>query len=198
MRSKSKNLSPKSSPLSSYSQTSEDNNYRPSVPIFVYRQLVEELKKTQFNLETLTAQNRALVAQNEELKKELSVIFNSAQNLQEIIDNKESLVQLKTTSALETQQNNLTVETDQEFSSVNLSTEIPLKPLKKIPARKSHRQKHTLEVDPNLPNSEDDAKKSGEIQGFWLMILIVFLFFSCFVGSFFVAKSFLNDNNNSR
>lgn len=199
MSTKSPNLTPNSSYLSSHSQTSEDHNYRPSVPIFIYRQLVEELQKTQLKLETLKAQNQALVAQNEALKKEVNLIFNSAQNLQAILQKKDSFVQLKTESQRKTDlKNHPQLETKPKSFPAILSKETSVKPLKKVPTPKSHRQKYTLEVDFNLSNAKDDTQKSRKIKGFWLMIMIVFLVFSCFVGSFFVAKSFLNDNNNSR
>lgn len=165
----------------------EGNSYRPSVPIYVYRQLVEELDKTKLNLETLKNQNQALIAQNQALKEEVATIIDSTQNLQNILENKDSL--------LKSPKNRLVTESKKGFSKILLTTESPLA---EIPSPEVAKEEHILEVEYTDSIKPSNSGQNKQVKGWWLIILISFLIFSCFLGSFFVAKSFLKDNNNSK
>lgn len=61
------------------------NPYAPSVPIPVYRELAAELQATKAMLESLNAQNQALVRQNALLRKEVQTIVQSAFQLQSLM-----------------------------------------------------------------------------------------------------------------
>jgi hypothetical protein len=65
--------------------SSSSNFYAPSVPLSVYRELVEELQATQARVGTLDAQNRELVKQNQQLRQEIERVIRYAQHLQEVI-----------------------------------------------------------------------------------------------------------------
>jgi hypothetical protein len=73
------------SPGSSGSATS-DGTYKPSVPMWVYRQLSQELNSTQTKLSEVEQEKERLFKQNQILVKELSAIAKSNHQLQEILN----------------------------------------------------------------------------------------------------------------
>lgn len=61
------------------------SNQAPSVPISVYRDLADELKATNHQVNLLTSQNEALRLQNETLRAEVIRVIESAAQLQRIL-----------------------------------------------------------------------------------------------------------------
>jgi len=59
-------------------------NYSPSVPISVYRDLASEVKEQQVILESLKQQNQHLVQQNQQLRGEIEQLVRSVVRLQQI------------------------------------------------------------------------------------------------------------------
>jgi cell division protein FtsB len=180
---------PKSPNLSGDRLSEAHNHYRPSVPIYVYRQLVQELEKTKVNLQTLEIQNEALRAQNEELKAEVLQILNSAQNLRYILENNP-----KNQSQLKSKSHKIVVETEKGASTIWLATQSPLA---EVSYPTSSFDDGILEVGDGESHPQKDALKKQEIRGLWPIILLIFLILTCFLGSFLVVNSFLK-NHNSR
>ena len=146
----------------------QKNSHLPSVPIHLYRQIVEDLEASKAELETLKSQNKKLVAQNQQLKKEVTKIVASTQNLQEILQQ----------------------EVKSNTPRINSGT------LEQNSGRKSSPLgRHILELDYKQPYSVKKSDKSSRINVSWLIIAIIFISLTFSLGSFFVAKSLLNNNN---
>jgi hypothetical protein len=180
------------SPSSNLSE--ENNNFRPSVPIYLYRQLVKELEDTKVNLEILKSQNQALVAQNKDLQEEVANIFHSVQNLQTILNHKDSPLELDQKSKLRSAEKRITIKTEQGFSTILLSKDLPATESSPL---KSDSPKHILEVDSHKSLSGENSAQNREINSLWLMIMVIFIFLTCFLGSILLVSSLLNNQNNS-
>lgn len=153
------------------------NNYRASVPISVYRQLVEELNTTKLDLENEKNRNQDLIAHNKQLEEEIVKIIVSAQNLLEI----NSKI---TESKSEVKPEPILMKTEQDSS------------LPEVLKQKPHTEKPILEVEDTPSYPQPDSRKNMQIKGFWLFMVIVLIILTCFMGSFFVVR-FLQKNNNN-
>ena len=176
-------------------------NYLPSIPIYVYRQMVEDLAATKAELKTIKSQNKKLAAQNQQLKREVAKIIASTQNLQELLQQE---VKIQKHAAREAQHSKACTETfasaKGECVKKSNTPRINLRTLEQNSGRQnSSLQKHILELESNQPYSvETSDNSSGRINVFWLVIAIIVISLTFSVGSFFVAKSLLNNNNVSR
>jgi cell division protein FtsB len=191
MNSKPKKFLPRSANLPG-EHISENNNYPPSVPIYVYRQLVKDLNQAKVNLQSLKVQNEVLRAQNEELKAEVSQILNSAQNMGYILENKACILEQTRKSPLKSKPYQVVAKTEKGSSPFLFATESSWpegSPLK------SPFDKQILAVKYTDSHPRKNSLKKQEIRGLWLIVLITVLILSCFVGSFFVVKSVLKDHN---
>ncbi|WP_315785928.1 hypothetical protein [Fischerella sp. JS2] len=61
-------------------------NYSPSVPLSVYRDLAAELQAAQARINTLTAQNQQIVQENQLLRQEIAKVVQSVLHLQNLLD----------------------------------------------------------------------------------------------------------------
>ncbi|MEC4817133.1 MAG: hypothetical protein SAK29_28265, partial [Scytonema sp. PMC 1069.18] len=61
-------------------------NYAPSVPLSVYRDLASELQAVQAKLDTMSVQNEKLLQENQFLKQEIAKAVGSVLNLQKLVD----------------------------------------------------------------------------------------------------------------
>ena len=72
-------MSKTDTPNSTPTEPQEALNYRPSVPISVYRELVGELRQTQ-------AQLNILKSQNQQLRQEAEKVFHSTHTLKQVVE----------------------------------------------------------------------------------------------------------------
>ncbi|AFY71074.1 hypothetical protein Pse7367_2821 [Thalassoporum mexicanum PCC 7367] len=77
---------PAAAPASSATAGMPDGTYKPSVPMWVYRQLSQELNLTQAQLANVEREKERLYKQNQILVKELSAIAKSNQQIQETLN----------------------------------------------------------------------------------------------------------------
>lgn len=76
----------RSSTTSSQNSASGTHYYPPAVPISVYKELVAQLQATEAKLNSLSAENYALVKQNQKLRQEIEKAIQSVMRLQQIVD----------------------------------------------------------------------------------------------------------------
>ncbi|MDJ0798294.1 MAG: hypothetical protein QNJ51_15990 [Calothrix sp. MO_167.B12] len=69
-------------PIQNQPSSTHDNNYSPSVPLSVYRDLAAELQATQAKLNTLAAKNQKLAQENHLLRQEIAKVVKSVLHLQ--------------------------------------------------------------------------------------------------------------------
>jgi hypothetical protein len=158
----------------------QKNNYRPSVPIYIYRQLVKDLEVTKAELETLQSENNKLAAQNQQLKAEVTKIVTSAQNLSAILHD-----QVKNQPPLPLRRGELKVKSSTpaiNSKALDQNSRSQTAPVRLV---WEHNQSH-------LPKT---LEPNSRLNVFWLVVAVIFMVVTCSVGSFFVAKSFLKHND---
>ncbi len=168
------------------------NNYRPSVPMSVYRELAAELEKTKFQLETLNTQNQLLVAQNQELRAEIIKVIETHLHLEEVVN---SLPSVSATISHQPQPNPtsvqiqpLVLENRPEPVSVSPQPELELEtPPENIP------DKIVIEESVNPPSPSSVSPKSG-FTGWILMAMMMLIVSTAFVGSFLIVYPILNNS----
>ncbi|MDJ0618731.1 MAG: hypothetical protein QNJ63_18650 [Calothrix sp. MO_192.B10] len=69
-------------PIHNQPSSTNQNNYSPSVPLSVYRDLAAELQATQAKLNTLAAKNQKLAQENHLLRQEIAKVVKSVLHLQ--------------------------------------------------------------------------------------------------------------------
>jgi hypothetical protein len=166
-----------------------NNTYCASVPIFVYRQLVEELEATKLDLENEKNLNKNLIAHNKQLQEEVAKIVVSAQNLENLVQIKPKIGESKSKITPD----KILIKTDQGSSEILLANDSSLPEVfKQIPQT----EEHIMEVEYTESNPQANSGKNLELKGFWLFFVILIVILSCFMGSFFLVQ-FLQKNNNN-
>ncbi|TAF08693.1 MAG: hypothetical protein EAZ77_06660 [Nostocales cyanobacterium] len=61
-------------------------NYSPSVPVYVYRELVAELQAVQAKLDVVTNHNQKLSQENQQLRQEINKVVQSCLELQRLLE----------------------------------------------------------------------------------------------------------------
>ncbi|MEA5578850.1 hypothetical protein [Anabaena sp. UHCC 0451] len=61
-------------------------SYSPSVPVYVYRELVAELKAVQAKLDVVTNHNHKLAQENQQLRQEINKVVQSCLELQKLLE----------------------------------------------------------------------------------------------------------------
>ena len=72
--------------VSDQTPTVSPNNYAPSVPISLYREVTAELQSSRSSIEALKAQNQQLVQQNQQLRRQLENMVQAATHLQKAVN----------------------------------------------------------------------------------------------------------------
>jgi hypothetical protein len=174
-----------SSPNNDFSTISDKkNNYRASVPLCIYREIVQDWEATKAELESLKDKNRQLMSQNEELREEIAKILTSAHNLEQIRQKCQETLDFSPVP-----QHQRETPSQQENTS-------PIPPNLDNPGDNSVNPEYVMEVDSHsLPSSH--SSKRSEINVFGLILAIVFIILGCTAASFLVAKFIIKNNHSS-
>jgi len=76
----------RSSSSSAHQHPENSQNYMPSVPLSVYRELALELQATQATIDALRSQNQQLAKQNHCLRQEIEKVVQHVSYLQQVVD----------------------------------------------------------------------------------------------------------------
>lgn len=160
------------------------NNYSPSVPISVYRELAAELQTARVMLDSLNSQNQQLVQQNQQLRVEIERVVQSALQLRQVADSHQVLGRNAT-------------ETPSVVSEVIVETPQPVSrpPLRhpKLDAPEPTLLSQELFTTQEEPQNRHPSKpeRSSDIGGFWLGFLIVLIVVSAFGAGFTIMRPVL-------
>lgn len=148
--------------------SSSSNFYAPSVPLSVYRELVEELQIAQAREETLNAQNRKLVKQNQQLRQEIERVIHYAQHLQEVI-----------------------AAQDAGIASHDAPT--PSR-LPQSPAAEDDKQQ-IIEVESDRSRYASQSNSDGTMNGWVLAIALIIIVVTSCLGAFLIVHSRLGSSS---
>lgn len=168
-------------------------NYRPAVPISVYRELAKELQETKGELETLKQQNHQLTNENKLMRQELDKITQCVQSFQQVKGNPNP-------------SNPPTVPLDKPIIPTFPSETQPPSPINPAspplePAfdDMDGHEEYAIEVEPPSKNRRFSLlDSSGDISGWLLAIAIALMVLTAFgAGFLFVRPWLLNNSNNN-
>lgn len=142
--------------------TSPANFSRPSVPLSVYRELVQELEDTQAQTEFLVTENQKLFQQNQQLRQEIETLIRYAQHLQEVI-------------------------ASQNPSSLRY----PVSPPKPKPSATNEYTNRVIEIE-NRDRYLSRSSNDGTINGWVLAIALILIVVTSCLGAFLIVNSRLN------
>lgn len=185
-------VSQSENPIIQFNRNHKHNNHVPSVPIYVYRQLVEDFNTTKIYLKQLKSENQALKAKNEVLQKELDKIIYSARNIQQIIDSNHFVSAGKSEHQFLSESENMEMLTQNNSSNQLFSKQPSQNDIKE----QKKEQEYIFEVE-GAPQTPLTNKQPKEIKSFWVVIVITLLVLSCSAGAFFLAISFIQNQNNN-
>ncbi|MBP0021067.1 MAG: hypothetical protein J7647_26380 [Cyanobacteria bacterium SBLK] len=170
-------------------------NYRPAVPISVYRELAKELQETKGELETLKQQNHQLTNENKLMRQELDKITQCVQSFQQV-------------KGRDREVNNSQVPLNKPvIPAFPSETQVPLNkpvipaspPLEPAFEEMDSNEEYAIEVEPPSKNRRFSLlDSSGDISGWLLAIAIALMVLTAFgAGFLFVRPWLLNNNNNN-
>lgn len=168
------------------------NNYRPSVPMSVYRDLAAELEQTKLQLETLNTQNQLLVVQNQALRAEIIKVIETHLYLEEFVSS------LPPVSAPISDQPPPSPQSAQILPLVVESEPVPVNPIQtpelEAPTPKDIPPAVVIEKSDPPPSP---AAAKADISGWLIIAMMILIVSSAFVGGFLIVHPLLNNHGDS-
>lgn len=168
-------------------------NYRPAVPISVYRELAKELQTTKSELEAVKVQNHQLTNDNKLMRQELAKITQCVQAFQQVQGN-----------ANETNNPALTLEKAAIADFPSEGKPAPPPPLNSPPSPEpafedmDRETEYAIEVEePSKNRRLSLLDSSGDISGWLLAIAIALMILTAFSAGFLFLRPWLMNNNNN-
>lgn len=195
------NLKAKSSPRSATPPVNANpaavaNHYAPSVPISVYRELAAELHTARTMMAAMSSQNQQLIKQNQHLRIEIERVVQLSLQLRQIAD---SFPPLSHEVLAET------ADADDQFIA-DTSSSVPDIRSRTIPPKFD---KPESRVEPKFEAGASELKgifteqeegryrrnsapeRSGELNGWWLGVVIFLIVVSAFGAGFVIVRPLL-------
>ncbi|WP_204103356.1 MULTISPECIES: hypothetical protein [Spirulina sp. CCY15215] len=173
--------------------TEGKQNYRPAVPISVYRELAKELQTTKSELEAVKVQNHQLTNDNKLMRQELAKITQCVQAFQQVQGNANeanpSVLRLEKAAIA-------------DFPSEGKPAPPPPlnSPLSPEPAFEDmdRDEEYVIEVEePSKNRRLSLLDSSGDISGWLLAIAIALMVLTAFSAGFLFLRPWLMNNSNS-
>lgn len=168
--------------------------YSPSVPISLYREVTAELQASKSTVEALKAQNQQLAKQNNYLRQEVEKAALTTLHLRQVVSNLPPVnMDLPQTSSVEV--------------VPNLEARFSGSPTSRPPAPTSERYSLESSEAPFLSNDlvfEQESqprrriqveKRSTELSGWWLGLIIFAIVISAFGTGFLIVRPLLPSGN---
>ncbi len=181
-----------------YTPPTSGNKYSPSVPISVYRELAAELQTAQTTIHSLKAENQQLVKQNQQLRKEIEKVVQSAQQLQHMVASLGSVSGVEIpqpTSVRQPEPRPVAPAPPPRSPASTAGVEFPPPPQASEPEPPPYTETLIIEEDTrsrHTPPSEGSSAVSG-----WLLVVAIFLIVltASFGAGFLLLRSKINNNN---
>jgi cobalamin biosynthesis Mg chelatase CobN len=168
------------------------NTYAPSVPISLYREVVNELQSNKTLLEALKTQNQQLNQQNQQLRVEIERVVQSALYLRQIADTHQPIF------SMEAEQETLPdLELHIENPTPSVKSSAPTVPTTKKPVPR----KPSAQDDPSSqrlfteqevqPRRTPQSEQSSEIAGWWLVVVVCLIVVTAFGVGFVIVRPLL-------
>lgn len=169
-------------------------NYRPAVPISVYRELAKELQTTKGELEAVKQQNHQLTHENKLMRQELDKITQCVQTFQQVQE--EARDSDRSAAALD----RVAVPARSGEARSSSAQPIPVSPpLEPAFEEMDRNEEYAIEIEEPSKNQRFSLlDSSGDISGWLLAIAIALMVLTAFgAGFLFVRPWLLNNGNNN-
>jgi cobalamin biosynthesis Mg chelatase CobN len=168
---------------------STGNTYSPSVPISLYREVVNELESNKTLLDALKAQNQQLTQHNQQLRVEIERVAQSALRLRQVADVNQPVFSMTTEneglSELE-----LHIETPAPTGKN--SAPIAKKPApRKPPSKDDTPSQQTFTEQEAQPRRMPQSETSSEVGGWWLALVVCLIVVTAFGVGFVIVRPLL-------
>ncbi len=186
-----------------------NNNYSPSVPLSVYRDLAAELQATQAKLDTLTTKNQKLVQENHLLRQEIAKVVKSVLHLQKwsnIPDNDSVRAAPPVEHPVATPKSSSQVSPSPETSTAySEPTKLPTPPT----TPQSHPQ-HSFFTSPGIemPVSSETvyleeqevsyyptSEEKKVVSGWWLVFCVLLIIFTAFGTGYLIVRPLFQNHS---
>ena len=206
---------------SHYSQP--PNNYPPSVPLCVYRELTAELQAVQSKLDVITSHNQKLVQENQQLRLEITKVIQSCLELQKLVSTPSPSSPAPSLSDHEVNyppQPQPTPHYHQEVKHISkptITAESPRQPTnrprpktstKPTPSENRHQESTATRISINLPVSKTVFIEEQEVSyypqsqsevkglnGWWLAITIIFIMITGFAAGYLIVRPLFQNHS---
>ena len=179
------------------------NNYAPSVPISVYRELAAELQATKAMLESMNTQNQQLTRQNQQFRHEIDRVVQSALPLQQIAGAAQT--QAVDSTPIASTQATPEAVANMVRSQATRTGQRPARPATVVEPV-SHQKTKSAEPaplsddlfmeqseEPHRPETKPAPPK--DMGGLWLTITILVIVITAFGAGFLVVRPLIPTNN---
>lgn len=198
-----------------------NNNYSPSIPISLYREVTAELQGTKAQLESVQTQNQQLLQQNQQLRREIEKLIRAAMQLQQTASTAQAASQATVPQRPEAQNNGQPEIKAPAFaptlpSPVSLVSpvsafphsepEISQQPSPSLSLPTSEPQTPPVEFPEHLftelPDESRDrptkSKQTPDIGGVWLMVAIFLIVVAFFGAGYWIVRPLLQQQQQQR
>lgn len=187
------NPSMQNPPTDRYTPSTSANNYCPSVPISVYRELAAELQAAQAMLDSLNGQNQQLVKQNQKLRQEVEKVLQSSQHLQQVVD---SLTPV--TGAHKPRRQSIPSEprpapSIPKSAPSRLGVDVPSPHNLEAPSS-PYRETLVIEQQESRSRRTSASESYREVNGWVLIVAIVLIVLTAFGTGFLIVRPLLKNN----
>ncbi|NJK73463.1 MAG: hypothetical protein HC942_04015 [Microcoleus sp. SU_5_6] len=194
--------------LSDTSSSAGSNNYSPSVPISLYREVTAELQAAQAMLDSLKTHNQQLVQQNQQLRREVETIVQASVYLQQAVTSAQGVSQTGMPQMPSVKTNNVSAQPPQAAPpppQINFSVVQPARPPPQLhflfprrsapaapPAIPEKPPEKLFAEVPQIPyRLSSQSKKASDLSGLWLAIAIFLIVIAAFGGGYLVVRPLL-------
>ncbi len=185
--------------------SANSNNYSPSVPISLYREVTAELQSAQAMLDSLKTHNQQLLQQNQELRREVETVVQASVYLQQAVNSAQSVTQTGMPQMPPVNRFNLSAASPR-LASLPLQANHPV-PEEPTPAPQTVAFPFSIaEPEPTAPAIPEklfteipetpyrlrtQPKKASDLSGLWLAIAIFLIVIAAFGAGYLVVRPLL-------
>ncbi len=185
--------------------SANSNNYSPSIPISLYREVTAELQSAQAMLDSLKTHNQQLLQQNQELRREVETVVQASVYLQQAVSSAQSVTQTGMPQMPPVNRFNLSAASPR-LASLPLQANHPV-PEEPTPAPQTVAFPFPIaEPEPQAPAIPEklftevpetpyrlrtQPKKASDLSGLWLAIAIFLIVIAAFGAGYIVVRPLL-------
>jgi hypothetical protein len=189
--------------------SANSNNYSPSIPISLYREVTAELQSAQAMLDSLKTHNQQLLQQNQELRREVETVVQASVYLQQAVNSAQSVTQTGMPQMPHVNRFNLSLASPRLASLPSQANyAVPEEPTPApqtvafpfpvaepepiLPAMPEKLPEKLFTEVPETPyRLRTQPKKASDLSGLWLAIAIFLIVIAAFGAGYIVVRPLL-------